>query len=96
MGIVSLGVVVMGVIKASIVGIGILSVGITTMELKVWSPVGPSFEQTITRESSLPKNDICAYQSKAKAEHEAKKLSCISVQKMGGLSMPCAIHAVNE
>ena len=94
MGVVSLGVVAMGVINASIVGMGIFSVGITTMGLKVWSPVGPSFEQTINRESSLPSNNIFAYPSKAKAEQEAKKLGCIGVHKMGDLWMPCSTHGV--
>ena len=53
---------------------GIFSAGITTMGLKVWSPAGPSFEQTINRESSLPSKNIFAYPSKAKALQEAKKL----------------------
>ena len=96
MGVVSCGVVAMGVINASIVGMGIFSAGITTMGIKVWSPVGPSIEETINSESSLPSKNIFAYPSKAKAEQEAKKLGCIGVHKMGDLWMPCAIHGVAQ
>ena len=96
MGVVSFGIVAMGVINASIVGMGIFSAGITTMGLKVWSPVGPSLEQTINSESSSPSNNIFAYPSKAKAEKEAKKLGCIGVHKMGDLWMPCATHGVTQ
>ena len=96
MGVVSIGVVAMGVINASIVGMGIFSAGITTMGLKVWSPTGPSVEQTINRESSLPSNNIYAYPSKEKAIQEAKKLGCIGVHKMGNLWMPCATHGVTQ
>tara|TARA_Y100001968_G_scaffold333612_1_gene397633 strand:- start:4182 stop:4616 length:435 start_codon:yes stop_codon:yes gene_type:complete len=96
MGVVSLGVVAMGVINASIVGMGIFSAGITTMGLKVWSPVGPSVEQKINRDSSFPSKNIFAYPSKAKAEQEAKKLGCIGVHKMGNLWMPCATHGVTH
>ena len=96
MGVVSLGVVAMGVINASIVGMGVFSAGITTMGLKVWSPVGPSLEQTINSENSLPSNNIFAYPSKDKAEKEAKKLGCIGVHKMGDLWMPCATHGITQ
>ena len=96
MGVVSLGVVAMGVVNASIVGMGIFSAGITTMGLKVWSPVGPSIEQTIKKEGSLPSSNIFAYSSKAKAEKEAKKLGCIGVHKMGDLWMPCATHGITQ
>ena len=96
MGVVSIGVVAMGVINASIVGMGIFSAGITTMGLKVWSPTGPSVEQIINSESSLPSNNIYAYPSKEKAIQEAKKLGCIGVHKMGNLWMPCATHGVTQ
>ena len=96
MGVVSIGAVAMGVINASIVGMGIFSAGITTMGLKVWSPVGPSLEQSINSESSLPSNNIFAYPSKSKAEQEAKKLGCLGVHKMGDLWMPCATHGVTQ
>ena len=96
MGVVSLGAVAMGVINASIVGMGIFSVGITTMGLKVWSPLGPSIEQTINSESALPSNKILAYPSKAKAEQEARKLGCTGVHKMGNLWMPCPIHGSKQ
>ena len=96
MGVVSFGMVAMGVINVSIVGMGIFSAGITTMGLKVWSPVGPSVEQTITSESSLPSNNIFAYPSKEKAIQEAKKLGCKGVHKMGDLWMPCATHGVTQ
>ena len=96
MGVVSIGAVAMGVLNASIVGMGIFSAGITTMGLKVWSPAGPSVDQTINRESSLPSNNIYAYPSKEKAIQEAKKLGCIGVHKMGNLWMPCATHGVTQ
>ena len=96
MGVVSIGAVAMGVVNASIVGMGIFSAGITTMGLKVWSPAGPSVDQTINRESSLPSNNIYAYPSKEKAIQEAKKLGCIGVHKMGNLWMPCATHGVTQ
>ena len=96
MGVVSIGVVAMGVVNAAIVGMGIFSAGITTMGLKVWSPTGPSVEQTINRESSLPSNNIYAYPSKEKAIQEANKLGCIGVHKMGNLWMPCATHGVTQ
>ena len=96
MGVVSLGIVAMGVVNASIVGMGIFSAGITTMGIKVWSPIGPSNEQTIKNESSLPSNNIFAYPSKAKAEKEAKRLGCIGVHKMGDLWMPCATHGIHS
>ena len=96
MGVVSLGVVAMGVVNASIVGMGIFSAGITTMGLKVWSPIGPSIEQTIKTESSLPSSNILAYHSKSKAEEVGRKLGCIGVHKMGDLWMPCATHGINQ
>ena len=96
MGIVSLGVVAMGVVNASIVGMGIFSAGITTMGLKVWSPVGPTQEQSVTRNSSLNSGNIFAYTSKAEAELEARKLGCKGVHKMGDLWMPCATHAITK
>ena len=96
MGVVSLGVVAMGVVNASIVGMGIFSAGITTMGLKVWSPVGPSIEQTSKNEGYPPSSNIFAYPSKAKAEKEAKKLGCIGVHKMGDLWMPCATHGITQ
>ncbi len=96
MGVVSIGAVAMGVLNASIVGMGIFSAGITTMGLKVWSPAGPSVDQIINRESSLPSNNIYAYPSKEKAIQEAKKLGCIGVHKMGNLWMPCATHGVTQ
>ena len=76
MGVVSIGVVAMGVVNASIVGMGIFSAGITTMGLKVWSPIGPTIEQTSKNEESRSSRNIYAYPSKAKAEKEAKK-NCI-------------------
>ena len=96
MGVVSLGVVAMGVVNASIVGMGIFSAGITTMGLKVWSPIGPSIEQTIKSESSLSSKNIFAYSSKAKAEEESKKLGCKGIHKMGDLWMPCATHGMTQ
>lgn len=95
MGVVSLGVVAMGVINASIVGMGIFSAGVTTMGLKVWSPIGPSTEQTISKESPTS-NNIFAYPSKSKAEKEAKKLGCVGVHKMGDFWMPCATHGIKN
>tara|TARA_Y100001968_G_C18825976_1_gene466807 strand:+ start:157 stop:402 length:246 start_codon:yes stop_codon:yes gene_type:complete len=53
-------------------------------------------EQTMSRKSSLPSNNIYAYPSKEQAIREAKKLVCIGIQKMGNLSMPCAIHAFTQ
>ena len=96
MGVVSIGVVAMGVINASIVGMGIFSAGITTMGLKVWSPVAPPLEQSISGKNSLPSENIYAYSSKTKAEQEAKKLGCMGVHKMGDLWMPCATHGVSK
>ena len=96
MGVVSLGVVAMGVVNASIVGMGIFSAGITTMGIKVWSPIGPSIEQTVKNDGSLPSNNIFAYPSKAKAKKEAEKLGCIGVHKMGDLWMPCATHGITQ
>tara|TARA_Y100001968_G_C19190878_1_gene635126 strand:+ start:344 stop:778 length:435 start_codon:yes stop_codon:yes gene_type:complete len=96
MGVVSLGVVAMGVINASIVGMGIFSVGITTMGIKVWSPAGPSLEQTINSKNSSPSKNFYAYPSKSIAEQEAKKRGCMGVHKMGDLWMPCSTHKVTQ
>jgi len=94
MGVVSLGVVAMGVVNASIVGMGIFSAGITTMGLKVWSPIGPSIEQTKNIEPS--KNNIFTYSSKSRALEEAKKIGCKGVHKMGDFWMPCSSHGVQK
>ena len=98
MGVVSFGVVAMGVVNASIVGMGIFSAGITTMGLKVWSPspTVPSTEQIYKSENSKTSVNIMAYQSKAKAEQEAKKLGCIGIHKMGDLWMPCLTHVNSQ
>ena len=92
MGVVSLGVVAMGVINASIVGMGIFSAGITTMGIKVWSPLGQPVEELLHNQNSESSKNIYAYQSKAKAESEAKRLGCVGVHKMGDYWMPCSTH----
>ena len=96
MGVVSLGVVAMGVINASIVGMGVFSAGITTMGLKVWTPVGPTLEESTRQINSSNSRNIYAYPTKAKAIEEAKKLGCKGVHKMGKLWMPCAIHGLGK
>jgi len=96
MGVVSFGVVAMGVINASIVGMGIFSAGITTMGLWVWSPVGPSFVESIKSESSINSSNMFVYPSKRMAEQEAIKLGCKGVHKMGDFWMPCATHGVTR
>ncbi len=96
MGVVSLGVVAMGVVNASIVGMGLFSVGITTMGLKVWSPEGTAFQQTIENVNSAPLKNIYAYPTRSKAEAEAKKIGCLGVHKMGNLWMPCATHGTTK
>jgi len=96
MGVVSLGVVAMGVINASIVGMGVFSAGVTTMGLKVWTPVGPTFEESTKQINSSHSRNIYAYPKKAKAIEEAKKLGCKGVHKMGELWMPCAIHGLGK
>ena len=96
MGVVSLGVVAMGVINASIVGMGVFSAGVTTMGLKVWTPVGPTLEQSTRQNNSSDSRNIYAYPTKAKAIEEAKKLGCKGVHKMGDLWMPCAIHGLGK
>ena len=96
MGVVSLGVVAMGVINASIVGMGVFSAGITTMGLKVWTPVGPTLEESTRQINSSNSRNIYAYPTKAKAIEEAKKLGCKGVHKMGELWMPCAIHGLGK
>ena len=95
MGVVSLGVVAMGVVNASIVGMGIFSAGITTMGLKVWSPEGQLLQRSIENTDSSSKN-IYAYETRAEAEAEAKKIGCLGVHKMGKLWMPCATHGVTN
>ena len=96
MGVVSLGVVAMGVVNASIVGMGLFSVGITTMGLKVWSPEGTAFQQTIENVNSAALKNIYAYPTRSKAEAEAKKIGCLGVHKMGNLWMPCATHGATQ
>ena len=96
MGVVSLGVVAMGVVNASIVGMGIFSAGITTMGIKVWSPIGPSLEQSIGYKKSPSERNIMAYPTRAEAEKSAKRLGCIGVHKMGDKWMPCATHGSTQ